>query len=133
MDCLGGHGTSVDVILHGFDTNDIHGMHQQSGNTIGDIGKPDEVFQYKLQIDYQSANTDGDEARLRDWWFDSEMASSISTTHIRSLNGTCEYRMCMVNGMWKKPLKNAPPSWWQWLITMTVRFHSRRNDQIDLG
>jgi len=69
-----GSGTSVDVIAYtGLTPTTFTGCTNKAGTPLATLGSPTKVFQYKLQIDYQSANTDGDEARLRDWWFDSEM------------------------------------------------------------
>lgn len=69
-----GSGTSVDVIAYtGLTDTTFTGCTNKAGTPLATLASPTKVFQYKLQIDYQSANTDGDEARLRDWWFDSEM------------------------------------------------------------
>ena len=37
------------------------------------IGGSTAVFAYRLQIDFQGSSSVGDNARLRDWWFDPEM------------------------------------------------------------
>jgi hypothetical protein len=71
-----GSGTSVAVMRYEYiQGNTFHRCYNLAGDAIGDLQADPSgpIFQYKLQIDYQSANTDGDEARLRDWWFDSEM------------------------------------------------------------
>jgi len=69
-----GSGTSVEVVRYNYiDDTTFHECTDLAGNALDTLVASDTVFQYRMQIDYQSANTDGDEARLRDWWFDPEM------------------------------------------------------------
>tara|TARA_R100001082_G_scaffold102751_1_gene73046 strand:+ start:194 stop:1795 length:1602 start_codon:yes stop_codon:yes gene_type:complete len=70
-----GSGTSVAVLSYtGKTATSFTGCANLSGTPLTSLATGGTtVFQYHMQIDYQGSTATGDEARLKDWWFDPEM------------------------------------------------------------
>lgn len=70
-----GTGTSVEVLSYtGKTATSFTGCVELSGTPLTTLNVAGTaIVQETMQIDYQSANDVGDEARLRDWWFDPVM------------------------------------------------------------
>lgn len=70
-----GSGTSVEVLSYtGKTATSFTGCANVKGTPLTTLNTGGTTaFQYQFAIDYQGSTATGDEARLKDWWFDPEM------------------------------------------------------------
>jgi hypothetical protein len=70
-----GTGTSVEVLSYtGKTATSFTGCLNVSGTPLTTLNVAGTaIIQHNMQIDYQGSGSEGDEGRLKDWWFDPEM------------------------------------------------------------